>query len=143
MCVAATTCGTPSPPRKAALDPWEPRAYTGANVHFHEQLLHLSGNEFVVAQAPILRMTAQVFAPVALVEAASAERAIAEHRAITGAVEAADERAAERLAHIEAAIAQLKEKQDAEARCPTWGGDRSPTPAVLAPTEAATASSSP
>jgi DNA-binding GntR family transcriptional regulator len=101
--------------QEAALDPWDARAYTGANVDFHQFLLHMSRNDFVLAQAPILQMTAQVFAPVALVEPETARRAIAEHRAIADAVEAADEAAAEQLArgHIEATIKQLEHKRDA------------------------------
>lgn len=94
----------------AALTPWEPRAYTWSNVDFHEEIVHLTGNEFVVAQLPILKMTAQVFAPVALVEPGSAQRAIGEHTAIADAIEDADAPAAERLAraHIEATIEQLR-----------------------------------
>lgn len=96
--------------QRAALDPWSPRAYTGANVDFHEQLLYLSGNEFVIAQAPVLRMTAQVFAPVALIEPANARRAITEHETIAAAVEDADEDEAERLAraHIQTTIDELR-----------------------------------
>jgi len=103
--------------QEAALDPWDARAYTGANVDFHHYLLHLSGNDFVLAQTPILQMTAQVFAPVALVEQESARRAIADHRAIADAVEAADEPAAEKLArrHIDTTIRQLEQKRDAAA----------------------------
>jgi DNA-binding GntR family transcriptional regulator len=94
----------------AALEPWDPRAYTRSNVEFHEQIMHMSGNEFVTAQLPLLRMTAQVFAPIALIEPASAGRAIGEHRAIADAVADADPAAAERLArgHIEATIEELR-----------------------------------
>ncbi|NMO92302.1 GntR family transcriptional regulator [Actinomycetospora sp. TBRC 11914] len=96
--------------QRAALDPWSPRTYTTANVDFHEQILHLSGNGFVIAQAPVLRMTAQVFAPVALIEPAHAVRAIGEHEAIAGAIEAGDAPGAERLAraHIQTTIDQLR-----------------------------------
>ncbi|BBF99731.1 MULTISPECIES: GntR family transcriptional regulator [Pseudonocardia] len=96
--------------QRAALDPWEARTYTAANVDFHEHLLHLSGNEFLLDRAPLLRMTAQVFTPVALIDPAGARRAVTEHTAIVGAVEAGDEAAAERLAraHIETTIEQLR-----------------------------------
>lgn len=99
--------------QRAALDPWAPREYTESNVDFHEQIVHLSGNEFVVTQMPILRMTAQVFAPVALVRPQSALRAIREHTAIAEAIVAGDGSAAERLAraHIEATIAELRESK--------------------------------
>lgn len=100
--------------QRSALEPWVPRAYTGANVDFHEQILYLSGNEFVIAQAPVLRMTAQVFAPVALIEPANAMRAITEHEAIAAAIEAADEHDAERVAraHIQTTIDELRAGRD-------------------------------
>jgi len=96
--------------QRAAVEPWVAEAYTEANVAFHEDIVHMSGNEFVIAQTPILKMTAQVFAPVALVEPPSAQRAIREHVAIVDAIEAGDGTGAERLAraHIEATIAQLR-----------------------------------
>lgn len=98
--------------QRAAIDPWIPEAYTQANVAFHEDIVHLSGNEFVIAQTPILKMTAQVFAPVALVEPLSAQRAIREHSAITDAIESGDGADAERLAraHIDATITQLRSR---------------------------------
>ncbi|MEU6698171.1 GntR family transcriptional regulator [Pseudonocardia sp. NPDC046786] len=96
--------------QRAALDPWDARAYTVANVDFHEQLLHLSGNEFLVDRAPLLRMTAQVFGPVALLDPAGARRAVTEHAGIVDAVAAGDEDAAERLAraHVEATLDALR-----------------------------------
>ena len=96
--------------QRSALRPWSPRAYTGANVDFHEQILHLSANEFVIGQAPVLRMTAQVFAPVALIEPAHAVRAIGEHEAIADAIEAGEPHDAEHLArsHIQTTIDQLR-----------------------------------
>lgn len=96
--------------QQAAVEPWQPQDYTQFNVDFHEQIMHLSGNSFVLSQVPILRMTAQVFAPVALVRPAHASRAIEEHTAIADAIEAGDGQAAERLAraHIEATMTQLR-----------------------------------
>ncbi|MBK1789135.1 GntR family transcriptional regulator [Prauserella cavernicola] len=97
------------------LDPWEPREYTQSNVDFHEHVLHLSENEFLVKQSAIIRLTAQVFAPVALVGPDAARRAIGEHRAVVDAIDAGDGPAAERLAraHIEATITQLRSREDA------------------------------
>ncbi len=98
--------------QRAALDPWAPGLYTRANVEFHEQIVHLTGNEFVIAQAPILRMTAQVFAPVALIERAGASRAVGEHEAIHDAIVSGATVDAERLAraHIDSTIEQLRRK---------------------------------
>ncbi|GAA4910190.1 GntR family transcriptional regulator [Actinomycetospora succinea] len=103
--------------QRAALEPWSPRAYTGANVDFHEQILYLSGNEFLVGQAPLLRMTAQVFAPVALVDPARAQRAIAEHEGIASAIEDGAEDDAERLAraHVQTTIDELRAEHDADS----------------------------
>ena len=118
-----STTGRARPLRRAieiqrtAVDPWSPRDYTQANVDFHEEIIHLSGNEFVLNQLTILRMTAQVFTPVALIRPENALRAITEHSAITDAIEAGDGPEAERLArgHIEATIRQLKESRDSSA----------------------------
>lgn len=98
--------------QRAALDPWRPRLYTQANVDFHEQILHLTGNEFVIAQTPVLRMTAQVFAPVALIEPSGARRAVGEHRAIHDAITSGATVDAERLAraHIDRTVAQLRRR---------------------------------
>jgi len=102
--------------QQAAVEPWQPQDYTQFNVDFHEQIMHLSGNSFVLGQAPILRMTAQVFTPVSLVRPEHASRAIQEHVAIADAIEAGDGPAAERLAraHIEATMTQLRATRTAE-----------------------------
>ncbi|MGI5127983.1 GntR family transcriptional regulator [Pseudonocardia sp. CA-107938] len=96
--------------QQTTIEPWEARDYTQSNVDFHEHIAHLSGNDFVIGQNTIIRMTAQVFAPVALVRPETASRAIGEHVAIADAIEAGDGPAAERLAraHIEATIAELR-----------------------------------
>lgn len=103
--------------QRAAVDPWSPRNYTQSNVDFHEEVIRLTGNEFVLNQLTILRMTAQVFAPVALIGPDSALRAIAEHTAITDAIEAGDGPEAERVAraHIDTTIRQLKENRGSSA----------------------------
>ncbi|MCP2252737.1 DNA-binding transcriptional regulator, GntR family [Prauserella aidingensis] len=103
--------------QRAALDPWSPRDYTQSNVDFHEEIIHLAGNEFVLNQLTILRVTAQVFAPVALIGPDSALRAVAEHTAITDAIEAGDGPEAERVAraHIDTTIRRLEETVSAAA----------------------------
>lgn len=96
--------------QRAACDPWQPRAYTNANVDFHEQVIRFSGNEFVIGQVPILRITAN-FMPAALLRPQIAQRAIAEHSAIVRAIEVSDGPEAERLArdHIRATIDRISQ----------------------------------
>lgn len=96
--------------QRKAVDPWNPRGYSKLNVDLHEMIAQMSDNEFVIAQTSIIRMTAQVFAPVAMIEPSSASRAIDEHTAIVDAIELADGVSAERLArnHIEKTIRQLR-----------------------------------
>jgi DNA-binding GntR family transcriptional regulator len=95
--------------QKRAIAPWDPRQYSSSNVAFHERIAHLSGNPFVQAQVSLIRMTAQVFTPVAVVRYETAVRAIPEHVEILEAIEAGDGPRAERLArgHIENTIAEL------------------------------------
>lgn len=116
--------------QRAVVDDWSPQAYTDANVAFHEDIVHLSGNDFVVAQTPVLKMTAQVFAPVALVEPATAVRAIGEHTAITDAIEAGDGPEAERLAraHVEATAEELRSRRCVRTTSPPTSEAPSPTP---------------
>lgn len=96
--------------QRKAVEPWNPRGYSKLNVDFHEMIAQMTNNEFVIAQTSIIRMTAQVFAPVAMIEPSSALRAIDEHTAIVDAIELADGVTAERLArdHIEKTIHQLR-----------------------------------
>lgn len=113
--------------QRKAVEPWNPRGYSTLNVDFHELIVHVSANEFVIAQTSIIRMTAQVFAPVAMIEPSSAMRAIDEHSAIIDAIEARDGVAAERLArgHIEKTIHQLRYGNAREAN----GAEYVPAPA--------------
>ncbi|WP_197436404.1 GntR family transcriptional regulator [Rhodococcus sp. ACPA1] len=96
--------------QRKAVDPWNPRGYSKLNVDFHELIVHMTNNEFVIAQTSIIRMTAQVFAPVAMIEPSSALRAIEEHATIADAIEAGDGVTAEIVArrHIEKTITQLR-----------------------------------
>ncbi|WP_081821498.1 GntR family transcriptional regulator [Rhodococcus sp. UNC23MFCrub1.1] len=96
--------------QRESLDPWSPRSYSKLNVEFHELVAHMSGNEFVVAQTSIIKLTAQVFAPVSVLDPSSALRAVDEHVAITDAIEARDSPNAERIAraHIERTIIEIR-----------------------------------
>lgn len=98
--------------QEAAVDPWDARRYSNGNVEFHERICRMTDNEFVIGQVSIIRMTAQVFTPVAIMERDAAIRAIGEHSGILDAIEAGDGRTAEQLArgHIEATIAELSER---------------------------------
>jgi DNA-binding GntR family transcriptional regulator len=100
--------------QRAALDPWTPPEYTRENVAFHTAVMALAANEYVAAQAPIVRMTSQVFTPVAILEAAHAARAVDQHTEIAAAIVARDPEEAERLAraHIRSTIERLTRKQN-------------------------------
>jgi DNA-binding GntR family transcriptional regulator len=95
--------------QREALDPWNAARYTGANVDFHRSIIDAARNEYLTAQVPLINMTSRVFAPVAHLDAGRAERAIAEHVEIVGAIEAGLEEEAERMArtHIRRTIASL------------------------------------
>ena len=88
------------PAQRAALAPWSPSAYTRENVAFHLAVIALADNEFLTAQATIVRMTSQVFTPVALIEPAYATQAVAQHEQIQSAITTGDSAAAEWLARI-------------------------------------------
>jgi DNA-binding GntR family transcriptional regulator len=98
--------------QRAALDPWTPERYTEANVHFHAAIFELAENSFVSGQLPLVRITAQVFTPNALLSQERVYTAIAEHEAILGAIMKGDAVRAEALArhHIRHSITELKDK---------------------------------
>ena len=99
--------------QRAALDPWVPGEYTRENVSFHLALIELSGNDYLAAEAPIVRMTSQVFTPVEIVEPQHAKLAVAQHEQIVEAITAGDGDAAERLAraHIRSTMARIASRQ--------------------------------
>jgi len=94
----------------SALQPWNPERYTQCNVDFHCDILMITGNEYLIDQKPLIRMTAQVFRPVALVQADVAETAIRQHQGILEAIAAGDQSAAEDRArsHIQTTIDRLR-----------------------------------
>ena len=98
--------------QRAALDPWTPERYTEANVHFHAAILELAENQFVSGQLSLVRITAQVFTPTALLSQERVYTAMAEHVAILEAITQGDAGRAETLArtHIRHSITELKEK---------------------------------
>jgi len=98
--------------QRAALNPWTPERYTEANVRFHAALFELADNSFVSGQLPLVRITAQVFTPNALLSQERVYTAIAEHVAILDAIMQGDAARAETLArkHIRHSITELKEK---------------------------------
>jgi DNA-binding GntR family transcriptional regulator len=103
------------PAQRAALAPWSPSEYTRENVAFHLAVIEIAGNEYLTAQAPIVRMTSQVFTPVALVEAAHASVAVSQHEQILAAITAGDGHAAEWLAraHIRSTVGRISEQAGA------------------------------
>lgn len=96
--------------QEIALDPWMPAAYTTANVAFHRTIIEASGNAYVVAQLPLVRMTSQVFTPIKLVDQQRATTAVVEHQAIAAAIAAERPQEAEQLAkaHIRQTIESLR-----------------------------------
>ena len=104
--------------QRAALDPWTPPEYTRENVAFHTAVMALAANEYLAAQAPIVRMTSQVFTPVAILEAAHAARAVNQHTQIAAAIVAREPEEAERLAraHIRSTIDRLMRKEQDQSQ---------------------------
>jgi DNA-binding GntR family transcriptional regulator len=115
-------------PQRAALDPWVPSAYTMENVGFHPAVIEIAGNEYLTAQAPIVRMTSQVFTPVALVEADHASVAVSQHEQIVAAISAGDGHAAEWLAraHIRSTVARISEQAEAAVSAQRGEADGKP-----------------
>jgi DNA-binding GntR family transcriptional regulator len=99
--------------QRAALTPWDPSSYTRENVAFHIAIMDLAANEYVVAEAPLVRMTSQVFTPVALLKVERAEHAVRQHGEIAQAIADGDGGAAERLAraHIRTTIIGLSQEE--------------------------------
>ncbi|MDJ1159146.1 GntR family transcriptional regulator [Chelatococcus sp. SYSU_G07232] len=84
--------------QRAALEPWDPIAYTRTNVEFHVGIMEAAHNEFLTPQVPLVRMTAQVFTPALALSVERAVRAVAEHEEILAAMRAGDAARAEELA---------------------------------------------
>lgn len=103
--------------QERALRPWSARAYTAGNMEFHRMLMEMTGNEFVVAQVPIMRLTAQVFTPVAVIVPDRASAAVEQHREILGAIVEHDGPRAEQLArdHIQVTIDAIRAQPADEA----------------------------
>lgn len=95
--------------QRAAFDPWDPIGYTDANVGFHSAILEAAGNEFLVPQLALLRVTLQVLTPRAHITRDRVKEAIDEHDAIVAAIESGDSATAERVAreHIRKTIRTL------------------------------------
>jgi DNA-binding GntR family transcriptional regulator len=96
--------------QRSVLEPFSAVEYTRLNVFFHQTIIHEADNEFMTAQIPILRMTAQVFAPVKLVDQSVAANAVGQHQDIFTAIEKGDSKEAEQLSrdHIETTIRRLQ-----------------------------------
>ncbi|HLI61143.1 MAG TPA: GntR family transcriptional regulator [Solirubrobacteraceae bacterium] len=95
--------------QERALEPWDPREYTRTNVDFHTRIMEIGGNEYVLAEAPIVRMTSQVFTPIAFLHFEAARTAVDQHRGIAAAIADGEGDAAERLAraHIRTTIERM------------------------------------
>ncbi|HEX5192243.1 MAG TPA: GntR family transcriptional regulator [Solirubrobacteraceae bacterium] len=97
--------------QEIALDPWDPGAYTRENVAFHIAIMEIADNEYVLAQARTVRMTSQVFTPVALLDFQRARTAVDQHYGIAEAITRGDGDAAERAgrAHIRTTIKRISD----------------------------------
>ena len=98
--------------QRRALEPWDPRQYTLANIRFHQTIIELSGNEFLMAQVPIVHMTSQVFMPFEVVDHTRAAHAVAEHKAIVAAIRTGDGALAELRAreHVHRTLESLVDR---------------------------------
>lgn len=96
----------------ASLDPWVPAEYTRLNIRFHELIIQSTGNQFLIGELVILRMTAQIFNPAVGVSKSVADNAVRQHRQVLDAIKDRDPIRAELLArgHIETTIARLREQ---------------------------------
>jgi DNA-binding GntR family transcriptional regulator len=92
--------------QEACLRDWDGAVWTLSNVAFHGAILEASDNEYVAGQMSLLRLTAQVFVPVARLGPTRAAGALREHAAIAEAIREGDAEQAERLAraHIRVTI---------------------------------------
>lgn len=86
--------------QRRAVSPWQPGAYTQLNVRFHAAIIAVSGNEYLAAQLPLVRLTSQVFAPAVQLTRDRAQAAIAEHGQILEAIRGRDPELAEQLARM-------------------------------------------
>ena len=100
--------------QKKALQPWDPPLYTGTNVEFHLAIMEAAGNEFLMAQLPLVHVTSQVFIPIARANQQRAEHAIREHIEIVAAIGDVDGVRAEQRAreHIRQTIRSLSLRAD-------------------------------
>lgn len=106
--------------QRQALEPWDPREYTLANIRFHQTIFELSNNEFLIGQIPVVHMTSQVFMPFEVVKHSRAAHAVTEHNAILEAIKAGDGVTAEARAreHVHRTLESLSD-QVASALAPS------------------------
>ncbi|MET0518924.1 MAG: GntR family transcriptional regulator [Burkholderiaceae bacterium] len=79
------------------LDAWSPADYSRLNFDFHAAIIELADNEFLSAQASVVRLTSTVFAPAVLISQERARPAIEEHAEVVAAIAAGRSDEAERL----------------------------------------------
>jgi DNA-binding GntR family transcriptional regulator len=111
--------------QQKAVAPWDPPQYTALNVDFHRALMEMTGNDFLVAQMPLVHMTSQVFVPIRRVSEERAVRAIQEHAEIATAVHDGAGEKAEELAreHIRHTVQSFIESTDPSGEDPHAGED--------------------
>jgi len=101
----------------AVLSPWNAVGYTSENVAFHKLIYIATANDYVVSEVALMRMTAQVFVPVPLIQRGRATTAIGQHREIVDRILAGDEYSAEEAArrHIRTTVEALAAEGELQA----------------------------
>lgn len=90
-------------------------AFAKADLDFHHALAEAAGNETLTDHVHVIRSLLQVYADRAVQDASHAERAVAEHEAILGAVRAKDADAAASAMAVHMATASVRLRADATA----------------------------
>ena len=102
--------------QRSVLQAWNPSDWTEANVAFHRLIVEAAANEYVTAQLPLVRLTAQVFVLSSVVEPSRAETALQDHETIVEAITAGDPLSAESAArtHIRRTIQGIRNQPGLE-----------------------------
>lgn len=92
--------------QRASLLDWDKFTFTRADADLHVEIIESTGNSYLIAQSPLIRMTSQVFHPAMHYDKSRAEVALAGHERIVEAILAEDpvKAEAEARAHVRLTI---------------------------------------